>query len=163
MTADGSPEVELVPVSPEAAGAISAGAPPPGVSVPEDYPSEFSAGVAGSVGQDGMVGPFFIRRRADALIVGELGGAFTDESAIEVGYAVVDSLAGRGYATAAVKEFLKVARGQPAARRVVAHTPPDRPASSRVLAKAGFRSRGQVEDEHEGQVITVEEWEFAFG
>ena len=155
------PDVELVPVSEDAAAAILEGEAPAGMSFPEDYPSEFSAGIAEAVGEDGMVGPFFIRSCADGLIVGELGGAFIDDSTIEIGYAVVDSMSGRGYATAAVVEILKVAREQPAARRVVAHTPPDRPASSRVLAKAGFRSRGQVEDEHEGHKITVEEWEFA--
>ena len=108
-----------------------------------------------------MVGPFFIRRRADALIVGEIGGAFIDASTVEIGYAVVDSQSGRGYATAAVVEFATLARDQRAdALRVIAHTPLDRAESSRVLAKAGFESRGRVEDEHEGEQITVEEWEF---
>ena len=154
-------EVELIPVSAEAARAILQGNAPEGLDVPTDYPSEFSAGVAQSAGGDGMVGPFFIRRRADGLVVGEIGGAFVDESTLEIGYAVVDSMSGRGFATGAVEEIVRHARDLPAAARIVAHTPPDRPASGRVLAKAGFEHRGQVADEHEGESITVDEWEFA--
>lgn len=130
------------------------------MTVPDDYPSEFSSGVAQAVGEGGMVGPFFISRRGDALIVGEIGGTFIDNSTIEIGYAVVDSLSGRGYATAAVAEFVKAARGHVAARRLVAHTPLDRPASGHVVSKAGFEKRGLVKDEHEGELIDVEEWEF---
>lgn len=160
-TAERQPEIELVPVSPQAARAISDGAPPPDQTVPSDYPSEFSAGVAQAVGEDGMVGPFFIRRRADALVVGEIGGAFIDASTVEIGYSVVDSQSGRGYATAAVAELATVARSLAEARRIVAHAPLDRPASSRVLEKAGFENRGEVEDEHEGERLTVVEWELA--
>ena len=93
-------------------------------------------------------------------MVGNFIFPFIDESSVEIGYAVVDSMSGRGYASGAVKEILRVARDLPAAARVVAHTPADRPASSRVLEKAGFRHRGEVEDEHEGRTITVNEWEF---
>lgn len=159
MTTRSPEDVELVPVSPEAAAAILSGTPPPGLNVPDDYPSEFSSGVAQSAGQDGMVGPFFIRRRADSLVVGEIGGAFTDDSTIEIGYAVVESQMGQGFATAAVAGFVDIARTNPAAERLVAHTPLDRPASGRVLAKAGFDRLGEVEDEHEGVVLRVEEWE----
>lgn len=151
-------EIELVPVTPEAAAAILEGTAPPGFEVPSDYPSEFSAGVAQSAGKEGMVGPFFIRRCSDALVVGELGGAFVDDSTIEIGYAVVGSASGKGCATAAVVAFIARARAQPDAEKLVAHTPLDHPASGRVLSKAGFDCVGQVEDEHEGESITVDEW-----
>jgi len=152
-------EVELQPVSPEAAAAILDGTQPAGLNLPEDYPSEFSAGVAGSVVHEGMVGPFFILRKADGLIVGEIGGAISDDMTIEIGYAVVDSQHGCGFATGAVLEIVKLAPGLNA-RRIIAHTPPDRAASSRVLEKAGFVNRGLVEDEHEGELIEVSRWEF---
>ena len=162
MSSRSPSEVALLQVSAEAARAISEGNAPPGLSVPEDYPSEFSAGVAESVGRDGTVGPFFIRRTVDGLVVGEIGGAFVESGTVEIGYAIVDSQSGNGYATGAVVEFIALAQSElPDAERIVAHTPPDRPSSSRVLAKAGFSSRGQVEDEHEGESITVEEWELA--
>jgi len=154
------PEIELVQVMPEAALAITQGATPPGLKVPDDYPTEFSMGIAQAVGNDGQVGPFFVRRRDDGVIVGEIGGAFIDPSTVEIGYAVVASQAGRGYATAAVIAFVANAEHHLAgARRIIAHAPLDRPASSRVLSKAGFANRGQVEDEHEGESLAVEEWE----
>jgi hypothetical protein len=43
--------------------------------------------------------------------------------------------------------------------RVIAHTPLDRPASGRVLEKAGFRCTGEEDDEHEGAVLRVRAWE----
>ena len=47
-------------------------------------------------------------------------------------------------------------------RRVVAHTPLDRPQSGRVLAKAGFTMvRETDDDDGDGNVIRVNEWELA--
>jgi RimJ/RimL family protein N-acetyltransferase len=42
---------------------------------------------------------------------------------------------------------------------IVAHTPLERPASARVLDKAGFRLVGQTTDRHEGQTLDVHRWE----
>ena len=68
-------------------------------------------------------------------MVGEIGGAFVDqEGTLEIGYAVVESQRNRGYATAAVEALVRRARKSAQARRVVAHTPLDRPESGRVLA-----------------------------
>lgn len=152
-------EVELLPISADAAAAILGGDSPPGQEVPDDYPSEFSAGVAGSAGRDGIVGPYFIRRLPDQMVVGEIGGAFTDDGTVEIGYAVVPSLWGQGYATAAVREMVRALRAVDDAERIVAHTPLDRPASGRVLEKGGFTDQGETEDEHEGETLVVREWE----
>lgn len=62
---------------------------------------------------------------------------------------VVVSCWGRGYATDAVRALLDRARDVPAIERVVASTPLDRPASGRVLEKAGFTCVGEDDDEHE--------------
>jgi RimJ/RimL family protein N-acetyltransferase len=129
------------------------------MNVPVDYPSEFSAGVAANVGGDGAVGPYFILRSSDGLLVGEIGGAFVDKGVVEIGYAIVDSQSGRGLATAAVSGFAEIAaQDQGEAQRLIAHTPLDRPASGRVVEKAGFERLGIVEDEHEGEVLSVYEW-----
>jgi RimJ/RimL family protein N-acetyltransferase len=53
------------------------------------------------------------------------------------------------------------ARAVPEVARLVAHTPLDRPASGRVLEKAGFTPTGEVDDEHEGATIRVRRWELA--
>lgn len=43
--------------------------------------------------------------------------------------------------------------------RLRAHAPLERPASGRVLEKAGFTSVGERDDEHEGHVMRVIRWE----
>ena len=47
-------------------------------------------------------------------------------------------------------------------RRIVAHTPLERPESGRVLEKAGFGMVREMEDEDaEGNVVRVKEWALA--
>ena len=53
------------------------------------------------------------------------------------------------------------ARGVPAIARMVASAPLDRPASGRVLEKAGFAVVGEADDDHEGAVVRVKRWELA--
>jgi RimJ/RimL family protein N-acetyltransferase len=148
----------------EAAAAILAGERPGDVRVADDYPTEFSAGVAqvGVIGE-GQFGPFFLHRSEDDLVVGEIGGAFVDEAGtIEIGYAVVESQWNRGYATAAVEALVTKAREAPDVRRIVAHTPLERPESGRVLEKAGFTMGREMDDADEaGNVVRVKEWELA--
>jgi RimJ/RimL family protein N-acetyltransferase len=154
--------VELTPVS-AAAARILAGERPEDVAVPEDYPTEFSAGIAEAAEKGQALGPFFVRRGSDGLVVGKIGGELGEPGTAEIGYAVVESCAGRGYATAAVLELIELARGTDGIERLVAHAPLDRPASSRVLEKAGFSAAGEVEDEHEGTVLRVLRWELDLG
>ena len=147
----------------EAADAILAGERPGGVRVAEDYPTEFSVGVAQYVGAVGQLGPYFLQRAEDDLVVGEIGGAFVDEEGtIEIGYAVVGLQWNRGYATAAVEALVTKAREASGVRRIVAHAPPERPESGRVLEKAGFALVREIDDaDEDGNVVRVEEWELA--
>jgi len=156
--------VTLRPVSRQAAEAVLAGEPPPGVTVAADFPTEFSQGVASSAlsGRPGL-GPFFLHRDEDDVVVGEIGGGFVGPGELMIGYAVVKSVEGRGYATEAVRQLLGHARADPGIERVVAHTPLDRPASARVLEKAGFTGTGETEDEDDGVPIRVLRWELAVG
>ena len=151
--------VDLVPVSRAAAAAIRAGERPPDFAVPDDYPTEFSHGIAEAAEKGQALGPFFIRRADDGLVVGEIGGEIVAEGTAEIGYAVVESQWGRGFASAAVAELVALARDSPAVERVVAHAPLERPASSRVLEKCGFISVGERDDEHEGAGVRVQRWE----
>ncbi|WP_406347030.1 GNAT family N-acetyltransferase [Streptomyces sp. NBC_00648] len=59
-----------------------------------------------------------------------------------VGYWVDQAWAGRGLATAAVKEVCRIAREELGLHRVEAGTLVDNTASQRVLAKAGFEQYG---------------------
>jgi len=144
----------------EAADAILAGDRPADVRVADDYPTEFSTGVAQAVGTEGQF-HYFVHRLDDDLVVGEIGCAFVDEEGtIEIGYAVVESQWNRGYATAAVEAVVAKAREAPDVRRVVAHAPLDRPQSGRVLEKAGFAMVREMDDTDEtGTVMRVREWE----
>jgi GNAT superfamily N-acetyltransferase len=145
------------------ADAILAGERPGDVRVADDYPTEFSVGVAQRVGAERQFGPFLLHRAEDDLVVGEIGGAFVDEEGtIEIGYAVVESQWNRGYATAAVEALVTKARAASEVRRIVAHTPLERPASGRVLEKAGFGMVREMEDEDaDGTVGRVKEWQLA--
>src|SRR3954462_7063882 len=147
----------------DAADAVLAGERPGGVRVADDYPTEFSAGVAQCVGAAGQFGPYFLHRCEDDLVVGEIGGAFVDqEETIEIGYAVVESQWNRGYATAAVDALVTRAREVSQVRRIVAHTPLERPESARVLEKAGFAMVRETDDaDQDGNVVRVQEWELA--
>src|SRR5215510_5582186 len=110
----------------EAADAVLTGERPGDVRVADDYPTEFSAGVAQCVGAEGQFGPFLLHRSEDDVVVGEIGGAFVDEEGtIEIGYAVVESQWNRGYATAAIGALVAKAHEAAAVRRIVAHTPLD--------------------------------------
>jgi RimJ/RimL family protein N-acetyltransferase len=152
--------VVLQPITASQAKAVLAGDLPDGVRFAQGFPTEFSMGVAGQVGAGAPLGPFFIRRAEDGVVVGEIGAALVEDDTLEIGYAIVESCWGRGHATDAVRALLGLAREVAGVKRVIAHTPFDRPASSRVLAKAGFASTGEVEDEHEGEILRVCRWEF---
>lgn len=147
----------------EAADAILTARRPGDVRVADDYPTEFSVGVAQCVGAERQFGPFFLHRSEDNVVVGEIGGAFIDEKGtIEIGYAVVESHWNRGYATAAVEALVTKAREAPEVHCIVAHAPLERPRSGRVLEKAGFAMVRELEDADEaGNAVRVAEWQLA--
>ena len=155
--------VRLREMSREAADAILAGDPPHDVRVAQDYPTEFSVGVAQCVGAVGQFGPFLVHRSDDDVVVGEIGGAFVDEQgSIEIGYAIVESQRNRGYATAAIEALVTKARAAPEVRRILAHAPIERPQSGRVLEKAGFAMVREIDDaDEDGNVVRVNEWDLA--
>jgi RimJ/RimL family protein N-acetyltransferase len=95
-------------------------------------------------------------------VVGDIGAAFIDDAGtLEIGYAVLESQRSRGYATAAVEVLLAKLREAPEARRVVAHTPLDRPGSARVVKNAGFAMRETDDVDERGNTLRVKEWELA--
>jgi RimJ/RimL family protein N-acetyltransferase len=147
----------------EAAEAILAGEPPGDVRVADDYPTEFSTGVAQALGAERQFGSFLIHRSEDDVVVGDIGAAFIDDAGtIEIGYAVVESERNRGYATAAVEALVAKLREASDVRRIVVHTPLQRPESARVVAKAGFAMVREMDDVDEvGNVLRVKEWELA--
>jgi len=63
--------------------------------VAPDHPTEFSAAVGRRVGAGSPLGPYFLHRAEDDVVVGEIGGAFVTPGEIELGYAIVPSCWGR--------------------------------------------------------------------
>jgi RimJ/RimL family protein N-acetyltransferase len=154
--------IVLRDVTREAAEAILAGERPASVRVADDYPTEFSAGMAQAVGTEGQF-HYFVHRLEDDVVVGEIGAAFVDEQGtIEIGYAVVESQQNRGYATAAVEALVAKLRDLSGVCRFVAHAPLERPESGRVVEKAGFAMVRETDDTDEaGNILRVKEWELA--
>jgi RimJ/RimL family protein N-acetyltransferase len=153
--------IELRPISTQAGEALAQGRPPADVAVAPDHPTEFSHEVGPFVGRDDQIGPFFMHRTKDGVVIGEIGGTIVEPGVVMIGYAVVESEWGRGHATEAVRQVLeRLERHPEEAERVVATTPLDRPASGRVLQKAGFAAKGDpVDEEHDGAVMRVQRWE----
>jgi RimJ/RimL family protein N-acetyltransferase len=154
--------IVLREVTREAAKAILAGERPPNVRVADDYPTEFSAGMAQAVGTEDQF-HYFVHRLEDDVVVGEIGAALVDEEGtVEIGYAIVESQQNRGYATAAVEALVAKLRDPSEVRRFVAHAPLERPESGRVVEKAGFAMVREMDDTDEvGNVLRVKEWELA--
>jgi RimJ/RimL family protein N-acetyltransferase len=76
---------------------------------------------------------------AGGLVVGDIGfhGPPSSDGVVEIGYALVAVVHGRGIATAACRRLLAVA-WRDGASAVLAEAASDNAASRRVLVKAGF-------------------------
>lgn len=79
---------------------------------------------------------------ADGVVVGDMGfhGPPSPDGMVEIGYALVDAVHGRGIATAACRQVLALA-WRDGAGAVRAEAAADNLASRRVLVKAGFAPR----------------------
>ena len=143
----------LRPVPWDAVQAITAGRRLAGWA--DDYPAEGDALIAGLLeraGPDGWPragqawGHRQVVERATGLVVGGIGfaGPPDAEREVELGYGIVPSRQGRGYATEAVVAMLSMAWADPGVTAVVATTARGNVASQRVLAKAGFRLAGRA-------------------
>ena len=135
--------VLLRPISRSAADALLARRTPTDVEVAADHPTEFSAGIAEAVGGGSPLGPFFVHRARDEVVIGEIGGGFVAADTVEIGYALVPSCWGRGYATDAVRALVDRARDVPAIardRRQHAARPPGQRARPR---EGGLRADGR--------------------
>lgn len=76
---------------------------------------------------------------------------------VEIGYEIAPEFRGRGFGTAAARAMIgKAVASSSRVSTVVAHTRPERNASTNVLRRLGFRQAGDVEDPDEG---TVWRWE----
>jgi RimJ/RimL family protein N-acetyltransferase len=73
------------------------------------------------------------------------------DGVVELGYEIAESRRGRGLATAATRAMLAEAFSTNEVISAIAHTLPERNASTRVLEKAGFRFDG--DDDEDGEYV----------
>jgi RimJ/RimL family protein N-acetyltransferase len=99
-------------------------------------------------------GGYFVIDEATRELVGSC--AFkappTEDGTVEIAYFTYPEFERRGYATSMARKLIDLAKESGAVRQVIAHTLPQRNASTRVLEKAGMQFAGQVMDADDGNV-----------
>ncbi|MFC3493134.1 GNAT family N-acetyltransferase [Glycomyces rhizosphaerae] len=118
----------------------------------EDFPEEGDKVMAPLITvQSAWLGPFghrLIVERESGLVVGSIGLFWPPtDGAVELGYGVVPSRRGRGYASEATLAMVEHAYTATEVEAVFAHVEPSNPASVRVLEKSGFAPYGPGEEE----------------
>ncbi|WP_326700497.1 GNAT family N-acetyltransferase [Streptomyces sp. NBC_01754] len=115
-----------------------------------DFPAEGDRVIAGLFEQNpawlGAYGHRLVVERGSGLVVGSVGLFWPPgQGTVELGYGIVASRRGRGYASEAARALADLALTVPEVHTVVATVELSNPASVRVLEKAGFLRRS-VED-----------------
>ncbi|MCX0247495.1 GNAT family N-acetyltransferase [Streptomyces drozdowiczii] len=151
MTDLETPRLVLHPMTPADAEHVAAGSPPAGARWAPGYPSPGERGAASrylaTCADTGDPSPFCsygIRLRTDGLVIGGIGfhGAPDDRGGVTIGYGLVESARGRGYASEALRALLRFAREQGVAR-VRGDADADNVPSQRVMTAAGMRLVGE--------------------
>jgi ribosomal-protein-alanine N-acetyltransferase len=88
--------------------------------------------------QQAGAGAYHVLVAEDGSVLGRFNLRFVDDGSAELGYRVAQRAAGRGLATATVRELCRLAPAQYGLRRVRAATSFDNAASRKVLTNAGF-------------------------
>jgi RimJ/RimL family protein N-acetyltransferase len=150
----------LRPVTREQAIALLDGRTPDGLLLAAGYPSRFSLEVMQFVvstpEQDRGFGPWFMHRKPDGAVVGEIGANLAPASATaQTGYTVVEPSWGRGHATDALRALLTHVLADPRVRRVMAETPATHAASRRVMEKAGMTLCGERTGDVDGETMEL--------
>ncbi|UGQ11760.1 GNAT family N-acetyltransferase [Yinghuangia sp. ASG 101] len=117
----------------------------------DDFPAEGDRLVASLLDDHpawlGAYGHRLIVERDSGLAVGSIGLFWPpDDGALEIGYGIVASRRGRGYASEATRALTEFALTAPGVHTVWATVELPNPASVRVLEKTGFRHRATEDD-----------------
>jgi [ribosomal protein S5]-alanine N-acetyltransferase len=83
-------------------------------------------------------GAYYVLVADDGSVMGRFNLVLAGDGAAVLGYRIAEKVAGRGVATAGVREICQLASEQHGVRSVKAATPHTNVASQRVLLKAGF-------------------------
>ena len=152
--------VRLQPVARAAALALLAGKPPAWLRFAAGYPSQFSLEVmdllAGARSAETQFTPWFVTRKDNGLVVGEMGYGLDEPSGTAtLGYSIVPPSWGLGYATDGLRALREHLHGDPRVRVMQARTPVHNHASRRVMEKAGMQMSGHVIEEVDGELFEL--------
>jgi RimJ/RimL family protein N-acetyltransferase len=100
--------------------------------------------------QEAGIGAFYVLLAEDGSVLGRFNLVFAGDGTAELGYRVAQHVAGRGVATAAVRELCQLAAARHGLRALKAATARENAASQKVLTKAGFLPAGPADPAHLG-------------
>src|SRR5439155_10793213 len=100
--------------------------------------------------QEAGVCAFYVLVAEDGSVLGRFNLVDIEDHTAELGYRVAQHVAGRGVATAAVRELCRLAAARHGLRTLRAATSTENIASQKVLAKAGFVPAGPADPAHLG-------------
>jgi [ribosomal protein S5]-alanine N-acetyltransferase len=95
--------------------------------------------------QGAGIGAYHVLVAEDGSVLGRFNLVFAGDDTAVLGYRVAQDVAGRGVATATVRELCLMAARRYGLRTLRAAAAHENPASQRVLVKAGFVSVGQAD------------------
>jgi ribosomal-protein-alanine N-acetyltransferase len=116
--------------------------------------ADWLARIRASTSADPWTHGFSLVHRDSDTVVGKGGfkGPPAADGVVEIAYGVTPDYQGKGYATEAAQALTAYAFSSGKVRVIRAHTRPEPNASTRVLAKCGFRRIGEVIDLVDGLV-----------
>lgn len=95
--------------------------------------------------QEAGEGAYYVLVGDDGAVLGRFNLIFVGDGVAHVGYRVAQQVAGRGVATASVRELSSLAASRHGLTGLRAAASDDNVASQRVLLKAGFRRAGPAD------------------
>ena len=100
--------------------------------------------------QEAGICAFYVLVAEDGSVLGRFNLYNLEDGTAELGYRVAEHVAGRGVATATVRELCRLAAARHGLRTLKAATSSENVASRKVLAKAGFVLVGPADPAHLG-------------
>lgn len=112
----------------------------------DEFFEQFTDGISAMVAeQEAGVGAYYVLVGDDGSALGRFNLYRIADGTAELGYRVAQEVAGRGVATAAVRELCQLAASRHGLRVIRAATSMGNVASQKVLTKAGFTPAGPAE------------------
>jgi [ribosomal protein S5]-alanine N-acetyltransferase len=100
--------------------------------------------------QEAGIGAFYVLVAEDGSVLGRFNLIFAGDGTAELGYRVAQHVAGRGVATATVRELCRLVAARHGLSTLRAATTRENAASQKVLTKAGFVPAGPADLAHLG-------------